>query len=117
MLIKKIDDISADPVEADGARDVKVRVLFGAKDGAPTFALRQFDISPGGCTPYHTHPFEHEVVVLQGQLNLVTEQQDEIPISVGDTAMVLPGERHQFSNPSADQPAKMLCIVPIQYQK
>jgi quercetin dioxygenase-like cupin family protein len=115
MIVKKIKDVPAVPVAMEGAQDVSVRVLFGPKDNAPTFALRQFEIAPGGCTPFHNHPFEHEVVVMQGHINLVREY-DETPIAVGDVVLVPPDEKHQFRNASAAESAKMLCIVPVEYQ-
>ena len=43
MLVKKIKDVTATPVEMEGAENVKVRVLFGPEDGAPTFAMRVFE--------------------------------------------------------------------------
>ena len=75
MLIKKIKDVPAVPVEMEGARDVKVRVLFGPDDNAPTFAMRVFELDKAGHTPYHSHPFEHEVIVLNGQILAVTENE------------------------------------------
>ena len=39
MQIKKIQDVPATEVEMEGAKGVKVRVLFGPKDGVPTFAM------------------------------------------------------------------------------
>ena len=116
MLIKKIKDVPVVPVAMEGAQDVSVRVLFGPKDKAPTFALRQFELAPGGCTPYHTHPFEHEVVVMQGNINLVQED-GETPITIGDVVLVTPDEKHRFRNASDTETAKMLCIVPVEYQK
>jgi len=115
MLIKRIDDVPAVAVEMEGAQNVNVRVLFGPNDEAPTFALRQFELGLGGCTPLHSHPFEHQVVVMQGSLKIVSEQ-GEIPLTVGDVVMVLPGEKHQFQNASESEVAKMLCIIPVQYQ-
>jgi quercetin dioxygenase-like cupin family protein len=116
MLVKKIKDVPVVPVAMEGAQDVSVRVLFGPQDKAPTFALRQFELAPGGCTPYHAHPFEHEVVVMQGNIALIQEES-ETPITVGDVVMVTPDEKHQFRNVSDTEPAKMFCIVPVEYQK
>ena len=65
MIVKKIAEVEAVPVQMEGAKDVSVQVLFGPKDAAPTFALRQFEIAVGGHTPFHKHPFEHEVVVMK----------------------------------------------------
>ena len=116
MLIKKIADVPTEPVNSDGAEKTTMRVLFGPADGAPTFAMRQFELDIGGQTPHHTHPFEHQLLVLQGQLALVTPE-GEIPLAVGDVVMILPGEEHQLRNTSATQPARMICTVPIEYQK
>ena len=116
MLIKRISDVPATPVQMEGAKNVNVRVLFGPKDEAPTVAMRQFELEAGGHTPHHAHPFEHQVVVMQGGLKVVTDQGD-IPLAVGDVLMVLPDEKHQFQNASETEVAKMLCIIPIEYQK
>jgi len=116
MQIKKVKDVPATQVDMDGAKDVRVRVLFGPKDGAPTFAMRIFEIDKDGHTPFHEHPFEHEVMVLEGELAVVT-QEGQIPIAPGDVLMVLPGEKHQFRNLSSKAPARMLCLVPVEYQK
>ncbi|MBN1764685.1 MAG: cupin domain-containing protein [Sedimentisphaerales bacterium] len=116
MLIKKIDDVAAVPVEMEGAKDVKIRVLFGPKDGSPTFAMRIFELDKSGHTPFHRHPFEHQVMVLQGDIGLVSED-GQIPIKPGDVVMVMPGEKHQFRNLSDKGPAKIMCMIPVEYQK
>ena len=115
MQVKRIADVPAVKVDMAGAEDVSVRVVFGPKDGAPTFALRQFELEPGGCTPRHTHPFEHEVLVMDGELLLCSENGDQ-RIGVGDAALIMPEELHQFRNPSETESAKMVCLVPVEYQ-
>jgi len=116
MLIKKIDDVPAAVVQMEGAKGVKVRVIFGPADDAPTFAMRAFDFEPGGNTPYHSHPFEHEVIVLQGRVAVVTEDGDS-PVAAGDTVLMPSDQTHQFKNLSDTEPARLICLVPIQHQK
>lgn len=116
MLIKKIDEVEAVAVEIEGAKDVTVRVLFGPKDGAPTFAMRVFEVAGGGHTPYHEHPFEHEVMVLAGDVAVVTEDGPR-PLDVSDVLLVPANEKHQFKNLSDSEPARFMCLVPIAYQK
>lgn len=116
MLIKKINDVPAQDVKMDGAKDVKVRVLFGPADGAPTFAMRVFELAPGGHTPFHTHPFEHEVMALDGDIAVVTEAGDK-PLAQGDVVLVAPDEKHQFKNLSPTKSTRFMCLVPIAYQK
>ena len=116
MLVKKIKDVPAEPVKMDGAENVNVRVLFGPKDGAPTFAMRLFELAPAGHTPYHEHPFEHEVIAMDGEILIVTENGKK-SLSIGDIVMIMPGEKHQFRNISDSKPASFICLVPVEYQK
>ncbi len=115
MIIKKKGEVAPVEVQMEGAEDVSVRVLFGPKDKAPTFAMRQFELAPGGHTPHHTHPFEHQIVCLAGRIAVVSED-GETPVTPGDVALVMPDELHQFRNISDTESATMLCFVPIEYQ-
>lgn len=116
MIIKNIDQVPLQDVNMEGAKDVKVRVVFGPADKAPTFAMRVFELAPSGHTPFHQHPFEHEAVLLDGDVAAVTET-GEHPLKKGDTVLVPADEKHQFKNRSASQPARFMCLVPVQYQK
>ena len=116
MIIKKVSDVAVKPVQMDGAKNVSVRVIFGPADYAPTFAMRIFEVAGGGHTPYHSHPFEHEVMILSGNMAIVTEKGSRL-LAPGDMILVLPNEQHQFKNLSDTQKASFLCLVPIAYQK
>ena len=115
MMIKAMDDVPMQAVTMDGAKDVRVRVVFGPADQAPTFAMRIFELAPGGHTPFHTHPFEHEAVILGGAIAAVTEA-GQTPLRVGDALLIAPDEKHQFKNRSETEPARFMCLVPIAYQ-
>lgn len=116
MIIKNIEDVPVRDVNMEGAKDVKVRVVLGPADKAPTFAMRIFELAPGGHTPFHTHPFEHEAVILAGSIAAVTEDGDK-PLKQGDVLLIMPDEQHQFKNLSDAEPARFMCLVPIEYQK
>jgi quercetin dioxygenase-like cupin family protein len=63
MQVKRYDEVT--PTTYDGGRSgVTMREMITAADGAPTFAMRVFDLAPGATTPYHHHPWEHEVVIV-----------------------------------------------------
>ncbi|MHC4373059.1 MAG: cupin domain-containing protein [Planctomycetota bacterium] len=115
MIIKNMDQVPLQDVNMEGAKDVKVRVLFGPADNAPTFAMRVFELSGGGHTPFHTHPFEHEAMLLDGDIAVVTEEGDRP--QKGDVILVPPDEKHQFKNLSETESARFMCLVPIAYQK
>lgn len=110
MLVRTDTDIPASDVEMEGAVGVKIRILIGDDDGAPNFIMRRFTIEPGGHTPYHTHPWEHEIYVLSG-LGEVRQAQNRMEMRPGVVILVMPGEDHNFSN-TGDEPLDFLCIVP-----
>ena len=115
MIIKSQDQVRQMPVTMDGAVGAKVQVLLGPADHAPTMAMRIFELAPKGHTPYHCHAFEHEVMILAGDLAVVTPEGDT-PVKPGDVMLVMPDEMHQFKNRSDSQNARFMCLVPIAYQ-
>jgi quercetin dioxygenase-like cupin family protein len=100
------------PVEQDGAEACSIRELITHREGAPTFAMRQFEVSPGGHTPLHTHPWEHEVFILSGE-GLLETASGGVAFSSGDAILVPPGELHSFRNTGSD-PLRFLCMIPVQ---
>ena len=115
MIVKRPADVPAKPVQMEGVQGAQVQVVFGPDDQAPTFAMRIFELEGGGHTPYHEHDFEHEVMILAGDIAIVTPD-GETPVEPGDMALILPGEIHQFKNRSDSAPARFMCLVPIAYQ-
>jgi quercetin dioxygenase-like cupin family protein len=110
MLVRKADDLKMKDVDMEGAVGVKMRVLISDEDGAPTFAMREFEIEPGGNTPYHTHNFEHEIYVLSGE-GMVAGKEGGKPMTPGVVILVQPNEEHNFKNTGKDV-LRFLCLVP-----
>jgi quercetin dioxygenase-like cupin family protein len=110
MKIANIQDVESKPVEMEGARGCSVRWMLGRQDGAPNFTLRHFEVEPGGYTPRHFHPYEHEVYVLEGN-GVVYENDHSHPLRAGDVVLVKPDEIHQFRN-TGDTTMKFICLIP-----
>ncbi len=110
MKVANAENIEAKEVQMEGAKGCTVRQLVGQNDGAPTFAMRQFEVAPGGHTPRHFHPYEHEVFVLEGE-GVVFEGDTPHALKAGDVVLVKPDEVHQFRN-TGDKPMKFLCLIP-----
>jgi len=110
MKVNRYEQVQSVPVEMEGASHCRVRWLIGREDGAPNFAMRQFEVAPGGFTPKHHHPYEHEVFVIEGS-GAVLEGEREHPLQAGDVVYVAPDEVHQFRN-TGTAPLKFLCLVP-----
>jgi quercetin dioxygenase-like cupin family protein len=111
MKLANSNDIPSNPVEVEGTKGVAMRLLIGKPDNAPTFAMRMFEVEPGGHTPLHTHPHEHEVFVLEGHGVVVCEGQTS-PIGSEDVIFVSGNSEHCFKNTS-DAMLRFLCLVPI----
>ena len=88
----------------------KKRVLIGPEQGARNFVMRLFTLGESGCSPYHTHDWEHEVFILSGK-GTVKSASGSTPVSAGDFVYVPPNEEHQFLNAGPD-PFEFLCLVP-----
>lgn len=97
--------------EADeGAFKLKVRWLITNDMGAENFAMRLFEIESGGCSPLHSHPWEHEVFILEGE-GIVVSADGERKCKPGDAIFIPPNETHQFKN-NGGRTLKFLCLVP-----
>jgi quercetin dioxygenase-like cupin family protein len=110
MKVNNVKAVPAKPVDMEGAAGCTVRWLLSPADGTPTFAMREFEVAPGGYTPRHSHDFEHEVFVLSGD-GVVFEGDQQHKLSAGDVVFVQPNEVHQFRNTGA-QPMRFLCLIP-----
>jgi quercetin dioxygenase-like cupin family protein len=51
MKIEKCTNIAKKAVEVEGAKDAGIRWLISKEDGAENFAMRIFEIEPGGGIP------------------------------------------------------------------
>ena len=110
MLVKNYCQVTPEPFkEAPG---VTVRWMISEKDGAPNFAMRVFEVEPGAASPFHTHPWEHEVFILAGRGHVKVED-GETSFQEGDAVFVAPEERHQFVNDGGTTP-RFICVVPLQ---
>ncbi|MEW6217191.1 MAG: cupin domain-containing protein [Candidatus Bipolaricaulota bacterium] len=115
VIVREMTEVQSTDM-SNGAEIVGVlkRVLVGPSDGAPTFAVRLFTLTPGGHTPAHTHPFEHGVVVLRGRGAVLTTT-GLVPIQEGSVVFVPSGDYHQFRNGGPER-LDFLCIIPVQHE-
>jgi quercetin dioxygenase-like cupin family protein len=87
------------------------REVINADDGAPNFCMRVFEVGPSSSTPSHSHPWEHEVFVLDGQ-GVAVSQQGETPIARDSVVFVPPGEHHCFIN-NGNEVLRFICVIPF----
>src|SRR5438046_5655287 len=110
MKVNHYEQVGQAPVTMEGSQGCHVRWLVDEAQGAPNFAMRQFEVAPGGFTPKHSHPYEHEVFVLEGEGEILDGDAPQ-PLRPGTVVYVAPDDVHQFRNTGAT-PLKFLCLVP-----
>jgi len=110
LKINKAEKIKAAEVNIEGAENVTVRWLISGEDGAPNFAMRLFEVGKGGKTPFHTHSWEHEVYILEGEGKLLFEKEER-DFSKDSFIFVPNDKKHSFINTGEDT-LKFLCVVP-----
>lgn len=110
MVVRRYTDVEAEDVKIEDAKGVKKQVLISEADGAPNFVMRRFTVERGGHTPYHTHPWEHEVYVLSGT-GKIRMGENSYKLTSGTAVLVLPDEEHNFEN-TGNEPLEFLCFIP-----
>ena len=108
MKIKDYRETAIEPLE--DAPGVTIRRVITHGDGAPHFTMRIIDVPPGKSTPYHSHPWEHEIFVLAGQ-GVAKQRKNETQIAEGTVVLVFPEEEHQFTN-TGEAMLQLLCLNP-----
>lgn len=111
MLIRNINEVAESPVAMDGASGVTMALMVGRGDGAPHFALRSFRVEAGGHSPRHSHDYEHEVYIVEGEGEVLLEGEYR-PLKAGDVVYVPADEEHQFR--AGDGGLRFLCLVPVE---
>jgi len=97
------------PSEKD-MKGVSVRWLIGPAEGAPHFALRYFEIEPGGWTSLDQHAHDHGVLILRGKGQVLLGEED-CQVGFGDVVYIPSNEVHQLRN-IGEEPLGFLCIIP-----
>jgi len=103
-------EVESEEPSEKGIKDMKVRWLISKKDGAKNFAMRLFEIQPGGHSPLHQHDWEHEVFILEGK-GVARKKESEESFKQGDVFYIPPMEWHQLVNTGEDT-LKFLCLIP-----
>jgi quercetin dioxygenase-like cupin family protein len=108
---RKVEALNAE----QGSDKLRVRWLITKEIGAENFAMRLFEMEPGGFSPLHSHPWEHEIYILEGK-GLATNGKDGKEFNVGDFIFVPPNELHQLRNTSQNV-VSFLCLIPYKQTK
>jgi quercetin dioxygenase-like cupin family protein len=90
-------------------KGITKRVLIGPADGAEGFAMRYFEVRPGGNSLLEHHPWIHQVFVVRGRgAVLIGDEWHEI--AEGDVIFIGPDDQHQLKA-APDELLGFLCVA------
>jgi quercetin dioxygenase-like cupin family protein len=100
------------PVAVPGAEKATFRWLVDRTNGAKTYALRLFEIEPGGIVPLHQHPEEHEIFVISGKAEVLSDSG--IRAARKDDVIFIPSNiMHGIDNRKGKEVFKFICAIPL----
>ncbi len=105
-LIKDIESIPFE--EVPQAKGTYIKWVFSPKDGVPNFSMRIFRVEAGGHIPEHSHPWEHEILVLKGR-GVIRIGNEEFEVREGNAIFVPPDVPHEYF---AHEEMMFLCMIP-----
>ena len=76
--------------------------------------MRLFEMNAGGNSPLHSHNWEHDVFILEGE-RIVIGGREEKKFKAGDPIFIPANEKHQLKNNSKNS-VKFLCLTPYKKQ-
>ena len=101
------------PATAQGQQDVK-RTDLQRHDlsiaGRETVQAR-IDIAPGATAPWHRHPGEEVIYVIEGTLEYQLEGKSPVTLQAGQVLFVPSGVAHKAHNPGATNGAELATYI------
>jgi quercetin dioxygenase-like cupin family protein len=103
VIIKNIRDVKGYDVKEAYGQDAE------GEEYLHNFALRYFVIEPSGYLNPHKHPWEQEIAVTRGRLQVLGHGKGGI-LGVGDVAYFPANEEHGFKT-IGDEPSEFYCVI------
>jgi quercetin dioxygenase-like cupin family protein len=98
-------------VDLKGSKKATVRWLVGKRTGAINYAMRLFEIAPGGIIPLHNHNEEHEIFVLDGNAKILGASEGHA--EKNDIIFIPQNEAHGFDNTTGTESFRFICVIPL----
>ena len=105
-------EIDEKKVDAFGSTETSIRV-FISEEEAPNFIMRRFEIKSLGQIGVHSHNWEHEIFILNGEVVLINENGDREKVSSGEFVFIPPNEPHGYIN-EGNETVAFICMIPKQ---
>ena len=84
--------------------------LIWLDDNPTTCTMTYSEIAADATSAHHIHPWEHEVFIVAGEGQLLTDEGPRT-FRAGSAVYVPPEQMHQFQN-TGDATLKFICVIP-----
>jgi quercetin dioxygenase-like cupin family protein len=92
------EGIEIEPYQGGGASEGSCRhVIIGPTDGAHNFAMRYFEIPPGGQSSFEDHLHDQGVMIMKGRARVLLGWEIH-EVGPGDVIYIPQQEQHQFES-------------------
>jgi quercetin dioxygenase-like cupin family protein len=111
MYVVNYKERESTKVDMAGSKDTTVRWLISNRTGAINYAMRLFEIAPGGIVPLHNHIEEHEIFILNGKAKLLGDIEGYA--KKDDVVFVPPNVPHGYDNTEGTETFRFICVIPL----
>ncbi len=112
MYVLNYKERQESEVPLPSAKKATMRWLIGRKTGARTYAMRHFEIQPGGVIPLHSHSEEHEIFVLTGEAKVFGDCDVDV-VRKDDVFFIPPDFPHGYDNAEGTEVFSFICVIPL----
>ena len=110
IQVGKAHEVKPQLIDNEKVKKVQKRVLIGKSKGAKNFVMRLFTVEEGGYSTLHSHPWEHEVYIVQATAPVVTPEGEQ-PSQACSYVFVPANAVHQVKN-SGKGNLEFICVIP-----
>ncbi len=93
------------------APNITKRIVFGPERFWRDYTVRHFVLPPGCCVPPHTHEWDHFILGIAGEGQIVVDGEVG-PMPQGSWGHIPGGTEHTFENHHPEKDFVFVCIVP-----
>lgn len=110
MVVNHEDNIEKVEFDNPATKGASMKALISPKEGWEGYVMRVLELTEGGYSPKHNHPWAHINYMLEGE-GILFIDGEETEVKKGSYAYIPENTDHQFKNAGEDV-FKFICIVP-----
>ncbi len=110
VIVSHESNIEMKKLESPEVKGASMAALISPKEGWEGYVMRVLELTEGGYSPKHSHPWPHINYMIEGE-GLLFLDGEEKEVRAGSYAYIPEDKMHQFKN-AGKGVFKFICIVP-----